>query len=157
MSKAIKTAVLKSIPIINEEFSSIISHKDSLLIIALTKFIQWKLKKQGIKSLLFAKEVPLRTIDSLQKCMERQYNALCKGRESAEGLDWADLLQNHLCWEIQKQYYFFITLYHWLNRYGIKKLYYEPLYFKNKKRYAATINQLMPAFCRNQGIELEKI
>ena len=131
------------------------SSNGPLIIVASDEFIQDKLKKNGISSKLLKKYAPCRNLQQLHHAMQKMYEKLCKN--ISKDIDYADLFQNHLCWEIQQAYYFICALDNLIKRFRPRKIYLEKTTEKNKKRYSAAICRLAVNYYKKNGVAIELI
>jgi len=133
----------------------LLSGNGPLMVIASDEFIQSKLKKNGISSKLLKKYAPCRNLRQLHHAMQEMYEKLCKN--ISKDIDYADLFQNHLCWEIQQSYYFISALGNLIKRFRPEKIYLEKTREKNRKRYSASICRLSAEFFKKNGVAIELI
>jgi hypothetical protein len=129
----------------------------NLLVISLTKYVQWKLKRSGIISGLFSSINPVKSIDQLHNELKNKYDYLCGSMGTSHGFDLSDLFMNHIIWEIQESYYFILSLNLWITKHKIQKIYFEPVPLQEKARYTKTLNELTEEYCVNNGVCFEKI
>lgn len=147
--------LLKATPGKVSKAASIIKNEPGTKVIALTQYIQWKLNQYGISSLLFNDLAQPKDIYSLHSLLEKKYTSLVRNPNRKQALNYADLFQTHLCWEIQNEYYFLIILQKWVRKFRVKKLHYEFIPLVKKKRYAKNINQLVGEYCWQNKVGFE--
>ncbi|MBP7087892.1 MAG: hypothetical protein KBB01_01195 [Candidatus Omnitrophica bacterium] len=152
-----KILLIKTTPNKISKTKTLIKKEKDILIISLTKYLQWKLKQNGIESRLFNALAKTKDIESLHSLLSKQYGRLCTPFDRKQKLNYSDLLKNHLCWEIQNAYYFIATLEKWLRKYAIRKVYFESLPLIKKKKYAEDINYLIRKYHADKKITFEEI
>ena len=152
-----KILLVKTTPDKISKTQALIKKEKDILIISLTKYLQWKLKQSGIESRLFNALAKAKDIESLHSSLSSKYSRLCSPFNRKQKLNYSDLLKNHLCWEIQNAYYFIATLEKWLKKYSIRKVYFESLPLIKKKRYAKDINYLIRKYHADKKITFEEI
>ena len=150
-------AIIKSAPGKIYKTRLLTKRLPNVIVISLTEYVKWELARHNIKSLLFATLSPFKDTCTLHNELKKKYDVLCCNVNKKNKLNYADLFRAHLCWEIQKEYYFLTTLERWLYKYNIKKLYFEHMPLKKTKRYAKDINRLIGEYCAKRNIAFKKI
>jgi hypothetical protein len=84
--------------------------------------------------------------------MSKKYLKL--GQSAVKTIDYADLFQNHLCWETQKSFYFLSAIDNLQHRRSITKIFFEPFQYP-KKRYAKSPSDLFIEYFRQKGANVE--
>ena len=147
-----RTAVIKTTTLKISKLDKMITEDPGILVISSNEYIRWKLKLCNIHSLPLRLFSPHKKYPRFEKEMSEKYLKLTQN--AAKTIDYADLFQNHLCWETQKSFYLLGAIDNLRLRRNIAKIFFEPFQYP-KKRYAKSLNGLFMEYFRQKGANVE--
>lgn len=147
------TALIKTTIYGIGKLKKLLAENPGILIISSTEYIKWKLGQNNIESVRLNSFSHYKNYLQLERTMSKKYAKLCSSKD--ETFDYVDLFRNHLCWEMQKSFFFLSAVNAFVSRKNVKTIYLEDFIGKNIKRYSRPLNDLFYEYFSKKGIDVK--